>query len=107
MLPAGTYGVAGTYGIVWALNGAIPPTLGTLDGWVDPIGSIADGVRYDQRLAQLVIQHQLLGGAFLNTQIVDIHYLTGGFTFDNALPSRIGIWVAPPLLLDLFYLCIL
>lgn len=107
ILPAGTYGVAGTYGIFWALNGAIPPTLGTLDGWVDPVGSIADAVRYDERLAQIVVQHTLLSGAQVNTQVVDVHYQAGGFTFDLALPSRIGIWVAPPLALDIFYLCLL
>ena len=107
LLPAGTYNVSGTYGLVVVLNGAIPTTAGWEHGWDGAGGAIYSGNRYYDRFGQIVVIHTLLSGAGVITQEVSIDHLQQLILWETALPSEIGIWVNPSVALDLFYLCIL
>lgn len=97
--------VADTFGVVWTLNGAIQPERGFRTGWVSPDGQY-DEAEYDIPLAQLVVQHQFLSGAWVTTQKLWINSFPGTLLWDVALPGRIGLLVSPGLALDLFYLLV-
>jgi len=107
LLPAGTYNVSGTYGVIATVNGPIPVTAGFDDGWDDAGYSVITGTRYYDRFAQINVIHQLLSGAPVITQQFDLDTITKFVLFDVALPAAIGIWCNPFMSIDLFYLCIL
>lgn len=107
LLPAGTYNVSGTYGIIAVVNGAIPATFGFESGWDDVAYPLTSGIRYAERFAQINVIHTLLSGVAVITQTVDVHQLSQMLIFDVALPAVIGIWVNPAMAIDLYYLCIL
>lgn len=107
LLPAGTYPVSGTYGIIATVHGAIPAPFGFEAGWDDVGYPLTSAIRYDQKLCQINVIHQLLSGVAIITQQFDMHHLSDFMTFDVALPSVIGIWVNPAMAIDLYYLCIL
>lgn len=109
LLPAGTYQVHGTYGVIAQVNGAIPTPWGFSIG-LDSGGALGfEGYRYDNRFCQLVPMHQLLSGVLYPMEIVDVHYsyqmvlwpfrLIGG--------DRLGLHVSPDISIDLYYLCVL
>lgn len=95
--------VSATYGVELQLNGGIPAGYGTTIGWVSPDGQYEES-DYDQRLVQLVVQHQFPGGAWVTTQRVDIHVFPRVVLWDVSLPGRLGLLVAPGLAFDLFFL---
>jgi hypothetical protein len=108
LLPAGTYDVGGTYGLIARLHGAIPLPWGYEIGWND--GASQDESFWDNRLAQVVVQRQLpITSAWVTTSKFDLHefqrlelwplFIGGG--------SRIGLYVAPDIEIDLFYMCLL
>jgi hypothetical protein len=96
--------VSDTFGVVVNFNGAIPPKLGLKIGYTDGGLIVAD--QFDMRLLQLVVQHQLLSGAWVITQIENIDILPITLRWAEALPGRIGLYVAPGIAVDLFYLLV-
>ena len=97
--------VSNTFGAVIQLNGAIPAGYGYTLGWYDTLALYSED-RYDERLVQVVVQHQLLSGSWLSTQVMDVHSFPTFILWDVALPGRIGLYVAPGLSFDLFYLLV-
>lgn len=95
--------VSASYGIYVQLNGLIFPTFGYETGWVSADGQY-DEARYENRLAQVVIQHQFVGGAWVTTQLLDVHSVPRCIFWDVALPGRIGLLTAPGLSFDFFFL---
>lgn len=95
-----------TFGCFVQLNGTIPAGYGTVLGWNDSSGLYSEDV-YENRLLQFVVQHQLLTtGAWVTTQIEDIHSFPHAILWNVALPGRIGLLVAPGLAFDLHYLVV-
>ncbi len=111
LLPAGVYPIAGTYGVLIVVNGAIPGGISRFPGWIGPGGSLTeDGTHYATRICQLMVQHQLpITGAQITTDernMFEISMLTLWQGIIDA-PNRIGIHVAPNFAVDLFYMCVL
>jgi len=109
LLPAGTYQIHGTYGVLVQPNGAIPVTWGIDYGYDSggPIG--AEGNRYFNRFAQLVAMHQFFSGAFATTEIFEAHRLAETFFWPFRLigGDQLGLHVTPGVSVDLYFLCIL
>lgn len=97
--------VSESYGVLLRLNGAIPAGLGATDGWTSPDGQ-DDEASYEIRLVQIAVQHQLLTGAWVTSQLVNVNTLKRLVLWDTALPGRIGLLVAPGIAFDLFYLLV-
>lgn len=98
----GTFPVNLTYGLQWNLNGPLPQSLEQVVGWSSPDGQY-DMTEYGLRLIQIVIQHQATNGAWVTDQFVDAHYFPGQVFWNEALPGRIGLYVTPPLAMDVFF----
>jgi len=94
--------VANTFGVLLQFNGAIPPHLGLQLGYDD--GGLIVTDRFDLTLVQLVVQHQFLSGAWVVTQLEDVHILPSSRRWVEALPGRVGLHVLPGIAVDLFYL---
>lgn len=109
LLPPGTHQVHGTYGVVIQLNGAIPTTWGVKFGYSSLVSSGNEGDIYENRICQAVLMHQLLGGAWVATDVEDVHRVP----FLMQWPFRLiggdllGLNVSPGVAVDLFYLCVL
>lgn len=97
--------VSNSFGVLWNLNGAIPSRWSFTNGWVSADGQ-NDETTYRPRLAQLNVQHQLLSGAWVTTQQVDVVSFPGFMRWDEALPGRVGLLTAPGIAIDLFFLLI-
>jgi hypothetical protein len=109
LLPAGTYDLGGTYGVIVNFNGVIPPQLGYSIGWDGPLFA-AEGWRYDRRFCQLVLQHFLpIPGAWLTVSIDEVHFLSEMFSWPVLIGSgsRLGLHVEPGSSVNLQYLCLL
>jgi hypothetical protein len=99
--------VSDTFGVLVIVDGAIPPKLGLTLGCSMGGSSIFEGDEYQQRLAQVVVQHQLFPvvfGGWVTTQIVDTHSLATLILWQEALPGRIGLRTLPGISMDLQYL---
>lgn len=92
-----------TYGVIVQLAGAIPAGWGYTAGWVSADGQ-SDTSSYTPRLGQLVVQHQFLTGSWVTTQVVEVVSFPQLILWNEALPGRLGLLVAPHISLDLFYL---
>jgi len=111
LLPAGTYPVSGTYGVLLVVNGAIAPRLGFTLGWIGPGGTLTeDASLFHDRICQLVVQHQLpITGAWVTTsehEMFELAMLTLWQGLVDA-PARIGLYVAPTFSVDAFFMCVL
>ncbi len=109
LLPAGTWPIGGTYGVMTFLSGAIPTTWGYDIGY-DSHGAIGvEGYRYFNRFAQVVVMHEAIGGSFLTIQIQDIHYIQEWVptVFTPVGGDRLGLHVSPDISVDLFFMCLL
>jgi len=109
LLPAGTYGIGGTYGAIVAARGLFPPGAGVSFGWQDeqtfPFGDV-----YARRIAQLVLQHFLpIAGKWVTTQLQDIKTLEETVFWPVLVLSgaRVGLHVEPGWSVDLYYFCVL
>jgi len=85
-------------------NGAIPPKLGLTIGYSDGALVVLD--EYQDRLVQLVVQHQLISGAWVPTQVADLNALPTFVRWAEALPGRVGLYISPGIHIDLFYLLV-
>lgn len=103
-----TRSVANTFGVLAIANGAIPSKFGVRLGCAMGGATIFTGDEYEPRLLQVVAQHQLsfgLGG-WITTQIEDINTLAAMVLWTEALPGRIGLYVAPGMHFDLQFLLV-
>ena len=94
-----------TYGCLAIASGTIPPEWGREIGWDDPVTPFG-GTYYEGRILQVVMQHALtfgLGG-FVDTDIFDIYQTAKLMLWSEALPGRMGLWVAPGWSFDLQFL---
>jgi hypothetical protein len=83
------------FGLVWHVVSA-PPGLGVTDGYI---------YRYQQRLFQLSIEHDLLfGSGTVTTQLEESDLGDGLLWFANSLPSHIHYWVFPGVTIDFYTL---
>lgn len=99
---AATRNVSDTFGVIIQVNGAIAPKLGVTPGFSD--GTDVDLDTFDIRLTQLAALHQLLGGAWVATQVHDVFYAPFMTRWAEDLPGRIGLYVSPTWSVDLYYL---
>lgn len=109
LLPAGTWPIGGTYGVVVQVNGAIPVTLGYSLGY-DSGGAVGfEGYRYFERFAQVVVMHQSLSGAFITIQDQDVTHVQEWIptVFIPLGGDRIGLFVEPAVAVDLYFMCLL
>lgn len=97
--------VSESFGVLWQVNGSIPVGRGFVNGWASPDGLYEETV-YTEPLAQLVVQHQFLSGAWVTTQSAWIRSFPGAMLWQEALPGRVGLLVSPGIELDLFFLLI-
>ncbi len=97
--------VSDTFGALVIFNGAIPPKLGRTPGF-SPSTGVFDGEVFEDRLIQVVVQHQLLLGlgGFVTTNIFDLHAIASLILWSEALPGRLGLYVAPGCSFDLQFL---
>ena len=111
LLPAGTYSVSGTYGVIAQVTGTVPPAAGFQKGWVDPLGVIFDsGEVYHDLIGQVCLLHFLpITGAGIITEQHDLHQLGETFLWPALIGSAasVGLYVAPNWQIDLYYLCVL
>lgn len=94
--------VADTFGVIVQVNGAIAPELGRTIGFDD--GGTVNLDYFEDRILQLSALHQMLGGAWIATQVEDIYYLPWLARWVEALPGKIGLYVAPTWSVDLYFL---
>lgn len=109
LLPAGRWGIGGTYGVLVQPNGAIPATWGYTQGY-DSGGAIGiEGWFYFNRFAQVVVMHQSLSGAFITVQVQEAHQIQSYIptAFIPLGGDRIGLNVSPDIAVDLYFLCLL
>jgi hypothetical protein len=109
LLPAGTYGVGGTYGLIVQAS-TFPAAAGRTLGWNDATFPTISGDNYHDRIAQVCLLHQLpITAAYVISE-----------TFDVFLPSQMMLWpvyigagtkiglhVFPNWAVELFYMCVL
>lgn len=103
---ATTRNVSDTFGCLVIINGAIPAKLGLDLGCAMGGATPFTGDEYEERLAQVVVQHQLtLGlGGWVTTQVVDTSFLATLILWQEALPGRLGIRTLPGISMDLQFL---
>lgn len=109
LLPAGTYDVGGTYGVIVRVSGAIPPKEGFKIGWSDPLSIYVEN-QYTFPICQVVQQHQLpITSAYVTTTLEWVYRLEQWIPWNVLLGSgaRVGLHVEPNWSVDLFYLCVL
>jgi hypothetical protein len=95
-----------TFGVAVIVNGSIPVNLGYNEGWTDP-GTLFVGQQYEMMLFQIVVQHQLFGGAWVSDQMLNSYFTANFMLWDSALPGRLGIWTLPGIAVDLYPLRVL
>lgn len=109
LLPAGTYDVGGTYGVLVQVQGAVPVHAGQTEGFND--GSVVgSGDRYNRRIAQVCLLHQLpISGAWVITEMHDQFTIQALYLWNVNLgsPAKLGLHVTPGWSVDLYYMAVL
>jgi len=109
LLPAGTYDIGGTYGVIVQVA-SIPARAGLTIGWNDGAEPIISGDEYEDRMVQLCLVRTLpLTGAHVITEVHNQYLVSQLYLWPVLLGSatRIGLHVNPGFSCDLFYLCVL
>lgn len=109
LLPAGTYQVHGTYGVITVPSGAIPAAWGYEIGF-DSGGALGnEGWRFFNRFCQLVPMHQLFSGFLLPLDRHDCNFAVDYLLWPFRLIGGdvLGLHVEPGVAVDLYYLCVL
>lgn len=111
LLPAGSYSVSGTYGVIAQVSGVIPRATGFYLGYNDPAAVILpSGDRYADLIGQVNLIHFLpITGAAVITEYHDLHHVSELFLWPALLGSaaKLGLYVAPNWGIDLYYMCVL
>lgn len=97
-----TKNVDNTFGVVVQISGSIAPYVGVTYGFDDG-GEVVTDV-YEQRITQLVTLHQMFGGNWVATSVVDVFVAPYLIRWVEALPGKIGLYVGPTWHVDLYYL---
>ena len=97
-----TRNVSDSFGVIVQINGAIASKLGRTIGFDD--GAAVNLDVFEDRITQLAALHQMLGGAWIATQVSDVVYAPALFRWVEALPGRIGLYVSPTWAVDLYFL---
>lgn len=109
LLPAGTYGVGGTYGCIVQAS-TFPAQAGRFLGWNDAAFPTISGDSYNDRIAQLCLLHQLpISGAYVISEAFDIHLPSQLLLWPVYIGAgtKIGLHVFPNFAVELFYMCVL
>jgi len=109
LLPAGTYDVGGTYGVIVRVDGTIPVKEGFKIGWSDPL-SVYDESVWQHPICQVIQQHFLpLTSTYVTTTLEWCNRLETYIQWQVLLGSgaRVGLHVEPNWSVDLFYMCVL
>lgn len=99
-----TRNVSDAFGCVLQVNGSIAPRLGRTFGVDDGAALVLD--EFQERIVQVAAIHQLLGGAYVASQVADVFYLPFMMRWAEALPGRLGLYVAPTWSIDVYYLMV-
>lgn len=108
LLPAGTYSVSGTYGVIVQAS-LFPAIAGRELGWNDATFPTISGDTYFDRIAQLCVLHQLpTTGAYVISSTHDIFLASQLVLWPGLIggPAKLGLHVFPNFAVDLFYMCI-
>jgi hypothetical protein len=95
-----------TYGVVVQVSSPIPPEWGYRKGWISADGNSEES-EFIPPLGQIVIQHQLRGGAWVTTQSEVVVSFPHMLLWTVSLPGRVGILTAPNISFDLLYLLVI
>jgi len=110
LLPAGTYPVAGTYGVL-VRAATIPPEAGFIIGFNGIVGGQdVSQNKFRDPIAQLCLVSSLpITSAKIVTDIFDVQYATQLFLWDARFATfeAIGLHVFPNFSFDLFWMCVL
>jgi hypothetical protein len=109
LLPSGDYGISGVYGCIVQAS-TFPVTAGRVLGWNDASYAVVSGDEYRDRIAQVVLLHQLpISGAWVITETADIHLPSQLVMWPVYVgtPARLGLHVFPNFAVDMFYMCVL
>jgi hypothetical protein len=109
VLPAGTYAIAGTYGVIVQAS-TFPLVAGRILGWNDPSFPTISGDAYLDRIAQVCLLYNLpTTGATIIKETFDVHLPSQLFLWPGLIggPSGIGLHVFPNFEVELFFMCIL
>jgi hypothetical protein len=109
LLPAGTYDLGGTFGVLVEVT-AIPVKTGLTIGWNDGSEPIISGDEYEQRMVQICLIRTLpISGAHVITEVHDQYLVSQLYLWPVLLGSatRLGLHVNPGFECDLFFMCVL
>jgi len=108
-MPAGTYSVHWTYGVIAIVNGTIPAGWGWVDGFDSGSALGSEGYYYHNRFCQIVPMHELLSGLLCPMEVIDVHRPFQINTWPLRLigGDQLGLHVSPGISIDLYYLCVL
>jgi hypothetical protein len=109
LLPAGTYDIGGTYGVIVQAS-TFPASAGRVLGWNDVTFPTISGDEYFDRIAQVCLLHQLpITGAYVITETFDIHLPSQLLLWPVYLGSaaKVGLHVFPNFAVELFWMCVL
>lgn len=97
--------VRDTFGVVIEIDGVIPSHWGHTSGYYSPGGEIQTD-NYNPPFCELVVLHQLATTAYVVTQRHFMTMATEIYLWDIALPSQIGLHIAPNISVSLLFLLI-
>lgn len=97
-----TRNVSDSFGVILDINGAIAPALGREQGFSD--GGSVDLTKFELRITQFAALHQMLGGAWIASQVADVFIMPALYRWAEALPGRVGLYVTPTWNVDLYFL---
>lgn len=111
LLPAGTYGVSGTYGVVVRAT-TIPAAAGRTIGFNGVVaGQDVSLDLWHDRIAQIgILKSFPITGALYPTQVLDASYATQLFlwaAFSGSAPDHVGLHVFTNWAVDLYWMCVL
>jgi hypothetical protein len=97
------WNVASSFGVVVNPVGAIPEGWGYRNGWVDE-PTAHNCVQWEPPFGKLYVQTRLANGFYLTTSIVTLDVFPHMEVWIDAPAARLGLYVAPNIALDLFFL---
>lgn len=109
LLPAGTYQVNGTYGVIVQAS-TFPAQAGRIFGWNDAAFPTISGDQYLDRIAQVCLLHTLpITGATVITETFDVHLASQLFLWPALIGAgtSVGLHVFPNFAVELFWMCVL
>lgn len=110
LLPAGTYPVAGTYGILVRAT-TIPVTAGRVIGFNGIVsGQDISADTYHDRICQIcLVSNFPISGAKLVTDTFDVHMATQIYLWESRFATfdSVALHVFPNWAVDLYYMCVL